>query len=119
MGVRTKNGKLEYRFQFSGHSIRVATGLEDTPRNRKLVEGLEATHRRDLREGRLGLQPIKTRSFSEAIDEFLEVEKINRMDNPNTWLRIKTSSASLKVFFGKEEVSIIDDGDVERYKIWR
>jgi integrase len=93
--------------------------LEDTPRNRKSVEELEAVHRKDLREGRLGLQPIKARVFDEAVDEFLAAERINRSGAPGTVRRIETSAASMKVFFGKREVSLIDEGDVERYKLWR
>ncbi len=119
MGVRNRNGRLEYRFTFRGQDVSQATGLEDTAQNRKLAAEMEAAHRRRLREGALGIQRIEARPFCDAIDEFIEHEKLARKGKENTWLRIKTSAASLKTFFGKKTVYLITHADIEKYKVWR
>ena len=119
MSVRNRNERLEYRFTFRGQNVSQATGLEDTAQNRKLAAEMEAAHRRRLREGALGIQRIDARPFSDAMDEFIEHEKLARKEKENTWLRIKTSSASLKTFFGKKTVYLITHSDIEKYKLWR
>lgn len=119
MSVTSRNGRLQYRFTFRGQDVFQATGLEDTAHNRKLVAELEAAHRRRLREGALRIQKIEARSLSEAMDEFIEHEKIARNGQKNTWLRMKTSATSFKRFFGKKTVYLITQLDVEKYKLWR
>ena len=119
MGVRNRNGLLEYRFTYRGQNVSQATGLEDTAQNRKLAAEIEATHRGRLREGALGIQKVQARPFSDAIDEFVQHEKLARKGKENTWRRIKTSSASLKTFFGKKTVYLISQSDIENYKLWR
>ena len=119
MGLRNRNGLLEYRFTFRGQNVSLGTGLEDTIQNRKLAAEMEAGHRQRLREGALGIQKIEARPFCDAIDEFVAHEKLARKGKENTWRRIKTSSASLKAFFGNKTVYLITRSDIEKYKVWR
>ena len=117
MSVTNRTGRLQYRFTFRGQDVFQATGLEDTAHNRKLVAELEAAHRHPLREGALGIQKLEARPFSQAIDEFIEHEKVARKEQKNTWLRMKTSATSFKTFFGKKTVYLITQLDVEKYKL--
>ena len=119
MSVKSRNGRLEYRFMFRGQDVFRATGMQDTAQNRKLVTALEAADRQRLREGALGIQAIEARSFRGAMDEFVEHEKLARQGRTSSWLRIKTSAASLKAFFGNKTVYLITQADIEKYKLWR
>jgi len=119
MSVNSRNGRLEYRFMFRGQDIFQATGLEDTARNRKAVADMEAARRQQLREGALGIQKLQARSFIDAFDAFLLQEATVRRSRINTWKRIKTSGASLKLFFGKKTLYLLTEGDIDAYKIWR
>jgi integrase len=119
MGLRDKRGKWEYRFMVKGQPVQVVTGLAATERNRKKAEQLEVAHRQGILEGRWGFQPLTPRSFSDAVPEFVDWCKVEYRDKPQSWRRIDTSMVSCKVFFGKQIVSMIRPGDVERYKVWR
>lgn len=119
MSVKSRNGYLEYRFMYRGQDVFVSTGLADTTQNRKLVEAMEGTHRQELIEGRVGIRRLSARPFSDAWQGFIEHEKKARKGKPNTWKRIQTSGASLREYFGKKTVFLINDGDLEAYKVWR
>jgi len=119
MGLRVKNGHLEYRFLLGGQPVRVSTGLADTERNRKKAEQMEAVHRQAILEGRLGIRRLDVRSFKDAIAEYLAHEEVNRQEQASTLDRIKVSARSSKAFFDTAMVSVMTAGDVERYKIWR
>lgn len=119
MGIRKNGSRWQYRFRLNGQSIQESTGLAATERNRPRAEQMEAVHRMAIMEGRIGIRRLEARSFSEASIEFLFHEKIDRASRVSTYLRIGTSMASLRLFFGRQMAGMISPGDVERYKIWR
>jgi site-specific recombinase XerD len=59
------------------------------------------------------------REFTDAAKEFLDWAKMEYRSHPNSCLRVATSLASAKEFFGHEAVSLIDEGRLEAYKAWR
>lgn len=119
MGIRNMRGKWQYRFRVQGQDVCVLTALAATERNRKKAEQAEAAHRQAILEGRWGFRPLKPRAFIEAVKEFVDWCKIEYGGKPETWRRIATSMTSCSAFFGKQMVSMIHPGDVERYKVWR
>jgi integrase len=72
-----------------------------------------------LREGHEPVHRLIVREFSEAADRFLEWDKVETREHPNTHDRIATSFTSLKEFFGNKPVSMIDEGGIEDYKTRR
>jgi integrase len=112
-------GKWQYRFRLHGQDVCSTTDLEATERNRKKAELLEAAHRQNIQDGRWPIRPLVPREFSKAVLEFLAWTKVEYGDKPNTWRRIATSMASCAAFFGKQTVSLVTAGDIERYKVWR
>lgn len=119
MGLRDKRGKWQYRFRVQGQSVCVTTGLEATERNRKKAQQLEAAHRQAIQEGRWGFRPLTPRGFSDAQPDFIAWCQAEYSGREQSWRRIKTSMASCTEFFGKQMISMIHPGDVERYKVWR
>jgi integrase len=122
MSVRIKNGRWEYRFTIDGHEIRESTGLAAIGRNgkevnRRSAEELEAQHRVRILEGKLGIQRLTVRSFSDAVDGFRHAIEVTR--KAATAHRIMTSLVSAKVFFGDSIVSAITVGQIDNYKLWR
>ena len=118
MGIRVKNGRLEYRFMIGGQKVQESTGLADTERNRKKAAEMETAHRQAILEGRLGVRRLTPRFFSDAAPEFLAHLAAVRQA-ASTVHRIKTSMASAVTFFGRELVSMIHTGLVEQYIAWR
>ena len=119
MSIRAIKGWLYYRFQYRGQRPEVSTGLEDTPRNRKLVAIMEADHKKRLIQGRFGLNGPEPIGFRSAFEAFIAAVKVDRADKPNTYKRIETSGASLKTYFGSKTVYLLTTGDAENYKRWR
>lgn len=122
MSLRIKNGRWEYRFKLDGARVQEATGLAAIGRNgkeinRKLAEDLEAKHRVNLIEGRMGIRRLAARSFSDAVEEFIRQVRAER--DGSTALRIVTSMASCRAFFADQIVTNIGPGEVEDYKVWR
>jgi integrase len=115
--LKTKAGKLGVRFMYRGQRVYVSTGLEDTAQNRRLAKSIEAQRRRELIEGREGLQRPNAQTFQKAWTEFIEHEHKARKES--TWRRIVTSGATLTAFLGSKTVYLISAGDVEQYKVWR
>ena len=95
------------------------TGLAATTRNRTKAQQIEAEHRQALLEGRNPSRRIQVREFNDAAKEFLEWAKMEHRAHPNSYQRIATSFASAKEFFGREAVSLIDEGRLEAFKTWR
>jgi site-specific recombinase XerD len=112
-------GKWQYRFRIHGQDVCVTTPLAATERNEKKALKLEIAHRQAIEEGRWGLRPLVPRAFNDAVDDFIRWCQIEYGSKPNTWRRIRTSMASCAAFFGKTMISMIQPGDVERYKVWR
>jgi integrase len=119
MPLRSKNGYWEFRFVLNGQRITKLTDLEATEQNRKKAERLERGHRDRILKGLELARKPKPILFSAAVEEFLKHCGVEHKDHPNTTDRVKTSTASLQVMFGKRVVGSIGSPDVERYKVWR
>jgi hypothetical protein len=57
--------------------------------------------------------------FTDAVREFLPWVEAEYRTAPASGRRIATSMTSCEVFFGRQMVSTIQPGDIERYKLWR
>jgi integrase len=119
MALRNRGGKWHYRFKVDGKHYGATTGLAATKRNETKAQQVEVEHRQALLEGRNPSRKIQVREFSDAAREFLEWAKMRYRAHPNSYLRIATSFASAKEFFGRKAVSLIDDGELEDFKAWR
>jgi len=119
MSLRNRSGILHYRFKLDGKEYSGTTGLAATRSSVTEAYRIEGDHRKALLEGRKPSRRIVVREFSDAAKEFLEWAEAEHRSHPNTHRRIKTSFASAKQFFGKQPVSMIDEGRIEAYKTWR
>jgi integrase len=119
MPIRTRNGKLEWRFEVNGHEYSHVTDLADTARNRIKVQRLEADARRLVLEGRGAELRIQVQPFSSAADAFCKWAQGEYSSHPNSWKRLRGSMTSAKDCFGKRPLSSITRGDIEDYKSWR
>jgi integrase len=119
MALRKRGGKWHYRFKVDGRRYAGATGLAATKRNATKAAQDEADHRRALLEGRNPSRKIKVREFKDAAKEFLEWAKAEYRGHPNSHRRIATSFTSALEFFGREALSLIDEGRLEAFKTWR
>lgn len=62
---------------------------------------------------------MRPRMFTDAVREFLPWVEAEYRTAPASGRRIATSMTSCEVFFGRQMVSTIQPGDIERYKLWR
>lgn len=118
MGLRSMRGKWQYRFRVHGQDVCVTTAWAAIKRHETKALSAEMAHRQAIQEGRWGFRPLQPRSFIDAQPDFIAWSKVEYA-KANTWRRIQTSMASCGEFFGKQMISIIQPGDVERYKVWR
>jgi integrase len=119
MALRNRGGIWHYRFKFDGREYSGATSLAATARNTTAALRVEAEHRDALREGRQAPRRIVVREFNDAVVQFLEWAKMEYRAHPNSHHRVASSLSSAKVFFGREPVSLLDEGRLEAYKQWR
>ena len=119
MSLRKRGEVWHYRFKVDGREYNGTTRLAATKRNEKKALQMEAEHSQALLEGKRPFRRITVREFSDAAKEFLEWAKIEHRAHPNTSSRLETSFASLTEFFGVKPVSLVDEGQIERYKTWR
>lgn len=119
MPLRQKNARWEYRFVINHQRVSKLTNLEATEQNKKKAERLERDHRDRILKGLEQAQKPKSILFSVAIEEFLSHCRVAHKDRPNTFDRVKTSTASLLAMFRNRTAASIDPADVERYKNWR
>ena len=119
MALRNRNGIWHFRFNFDGRPYAATTGLAATQQNMTRAQEMEFEWRQALREGRKPFRRIVVREFNVAAEEFLKWAELQYPDHPNSYKRIKTSFASLKEFFGREVVSLVDDARIEAFKTWR
>ncbi|HXM12623.1 MAG TPA: site-specific integrase [Terriglobales bacterium] len=118
MALRIRGGKWHYNFKFDGKRYGKTTGLDATKRNETAARDKEAEHRQALREGR-SPRRILAREFPDAAKAFLGWAETQYRAHPNSYRRIATSFASIREFFGREAVSLIDEARVESYMTWR
>jgi integrase len=119
MTLRNRGGVWHYRFKLDGKEYSGTTDLGATKQNVAEAQQCEAEHRRALLEGRRPTRRILVREFSDAAKEFLEWVEVEHREHPNSYRRIATSFASAKQFFGRQPVSMVDEGRIESYKAWR
>lgn len=119
MALRIRRGKWHYRFEVDGHEWTGSTGLVATERNLKAAEGIELEARQLIERGESHLLRVQVVPFSEAAVKFDKACMAQHRNKPNTYKRVKTSMASLKVFFGKTPVNLITAGDIADYRAWR
>jgi|SRR5579859_3358173 len=119
MALRNRNGTWHYRFKLQGKEYAQSTGLAATKSNIREAQQIESAHLKTLMEGKRPSRRIEVRQFSDAAKEFLEWAQVEYREHPNTFRRLKVSFASARNFFGTEAVSMIDEGRIEAYKIWR
>lgn len=119
MGLRIRGSLISYRFSFKGEPVQVATGLENTPENRKRVKQLEKDHRAQLvgESLRVRFQPVAKPSLAECASDFLNWYEARR--RRTSMHRVRTSFASLMTFLGHRRVYLITSRDVDDYISWR
>jgi integrase len=116
MPIRNRNGKLEWRFEVSGHEYSRITDLADTKRNRIKAQRMEVEARRLVLEGRAGELKLAVQPFTSAADSFIAWAQGEYREHPNSWKRLRVSMTSLKVHFGKKPLSAVGAGDLQDYK---
>lgn len=119
MGIRSRNGKLSYRFRFRGKDVQVATGLEDTASNRRKVKTMERAHREQVAQQLLGYSPVIPAAFNRVQAEFEQWCRMRYLEHPASANRVRISMVSCVEFFRDQQICTITPGDVERYKAWR
>ena len=119
MSVTNRGGKWHFRFQLDGKRYAETTGLAATKPNMNEALRMELRYREALLEGRRPSRRVVVREFSDAADEFLKWAEMEYRQHPNSYRRIRTSFASAKQFFGREPVSLVNEGRIEKYKTWR
>ena len=119
MPLRERSGRWYIRFRLDGKRYEETTGLAATSRNRRKAEEIELDYRRALEEGRRPRRRVIVRGFNDAAQQFLSWAEAHYREHPNSFKRIKTSLASAKDFFASKPVSLIDEGQIEQYKMWR
>ena len=119
MPLRNRNGIWHYRFKLDGKRYAATTGLAATQQNMREAQDLESKHRQALREGRHTTRRILIRQFNDAANDFLTWAATSYRKHPNSYKRIAASFSSATIFFGREPVTMIDEGRIEAYKSWR
>ena len=119
MPLRNRNGIWHYRFKLDGKRYAATTGLAATQQNMREAQDLESKHRQALREGRHTTRRILIRQFNDAANDFLTWAATSYRKHPNSYKRIAASFSSATIFFGREPITMIDEGRIEAYKSWR
>ena len=120
--LRKRYGHWHYRVCTGGQELTGDTGLEATKQNVKRAQEIAEQKRQKAKADLLRYQQIQpaVTLFADAAEEFLAwAEDVEYRSKPNTAHRIRTSFASLAMFFGERPVDAITPGDIERYKHWR
>lgn len=119
MGIRERNGNWHYRVKVHGHEYSGDTGLVATERNRNGAMRIEAEARRKVLDGKAAELKLQIKPFTEAAAMFLDWAKGEHRQHPATAARLRTSFASLNLFFKGKSVAGINAGDIEDYKTYR
>lgn len=119
MGLNVVKGRLYCQFVIDGQRYSVATGLEDTPRNRSKALETEALEKAKIRSGAEREKKVLARRFVDAAPEFIAWAKSEYRTKENTWKRISTSMTSLTHFFKTKMIAAVDEGAIEAYMEWR
>jgi len=119
MGIRARNGNWHYRVKVNGHEYSGDTGLVATERNRNAAMRIEASARQKVLDGKGAELKLQVTPFSEAAAMFLDWADGEHRKHPASAVRLRTSFASLGLFFKGKSVSSITAGDIEDYKTYR
>lgn len=119
MPLRIQNGTWHYRFQVNGRKYFGSTDLDATKRNRTKATRIEARAYRAAVEGKADLLKLEVRSFTEAAEMFLQFADGKHCEHSETSRRLRTSFASLNVFFKGHMAHMISGGGVDDYASWR
>ena len=119
MALREQNGKWHYRFQVNSQKYFGSTDLDATEQNRTKAARKEASAHRLVTEGRADLLKLAVLPFTEASEQFLIWAEGKHRDHPSTATRLRTSFASLNVFFKDAMVHTITEGRVDDFASWR
>lgn len=119
MGIRNRNGNWHYRVKVNGHEYTGDTGLVATERNRNAAMRIEAAARAKVLDGKAAELKLSIKPFTEAAGMFLDWADGEHRAHPATARRLRTSFASLNVFFKGKSVAGITAGDIEDYKTYR
>ena len=119
MALRKRGGIWHFRFKLDGRPYAETTGLAATKQNEKKAQLVELEYRQVLMEGRRPSRRVIVREFSHAAQDFLTWAQARYREHPNSYKRIATSFARAKEFFGKQPVSLIDEGKIDSFKVWR
>ena len=118
MGIRERNGKWHYQFQYRGRTYLGSTGLEATALNRKPALEIEAGALADAR--RQVVRVREGKKFEDLAAEFVEwVREVEYRERQSTAARYIGSVGSMVEFFCSRAVDSITPGDVEQYKHFR
>ena len=116
MPLRTRNGKLEWRFMLDGHVYSRTTDLPDTARNRNAATRMECDARRLVEEGRYGELKMVVQPFDAAMEAFLLWSRGEYAAHPASSRRLSGSLQSAVEMFQRKPLSAITTGDLEDYK---
>lgn len=119
MPLRKQNGNWQYRFQVNGRKYFGTTDLAATEPNRTKASRIEAQAHRLVMDGRAELLKLEVCPFNDAATLFLDWAEGKHRDHPATARRLRTSFASLKVFFDNQMVHTITEGRIDDYAAWR
>jgi integrase len=104
------------KFHFDGELIQQSTKVA----NKRDALTIEAAFRHELALGRIGIKPKKDApTFKQAVEDFLNMSKLEHAQKPNSFIRIQYACKPLKTFFGQIKVDRIEPSDVEKFILWR
>ena len=116
-GLRSREGNWHYRFELRGHEYTGNTGLAATGLNVNDALKIRADERQRILTGQSPKPELFP--FNKASQQFLEWCDGEYREHPSSAGRIRTSFASIELFFGSEPVRNLQAGRIEDYKTWR
>lgn len=119
MPIRERRGNWHYRFKVHGREYSESTGLAATERNRAAANRIEAKARDLVLQGKAHELRLEVQPFSDAVMSYLKWADSEYREHPASAKRIRTSFASLSVYFSDRPVSSITPGNIEDFKAWR
>lgn len=105
-----------FKFYFNGELIQKSSQVT----NKRDALTIESAYRTQLALGKLKLKPKeKAPAFNQAADDFLKMSEVEHAQKPNSFIRIRHSCQSLKIYFKETKVDRIAAKDVESFIRWR
>ncbi len=105
-----------FKFYFNGELIQKSSQVT----NKRDALTVESAYRTQLALGKIGIKPKqKAPAFSRAVEDFLKMSEVEHAQKPNSFVRIRYSCQSLKIYFKETKVDRIEPKDVEKFIRWR